>query len=210
MNTMDQVLERLGEIERKAGDVIRRMEEAENLHDSFGEAREGLRGIVGKVGDLVSTVRKGGEDLGEAVEGLKAVIDVVRQSDPAVVLGRLEAIEGRIDGMAGELSAAAGIKEVVLDALSSGESRMQEAIGGVIGEIKDAGDRTSSVNEERTQTMIGSAVADLKETVDRTTSASEKRIQTMIGNAVGEILEQSLTNRVLGRLRNVKVERRST
>ena len=142
MGTMDEVLERLDETEKQAGEVLRQLEEAESLHKSLAETRQGLDAIVRDVKELVTATRKGIETLGEAVTAFKTATETIQRSDPGVITAALKTIETRIDAIGGEVSAIAQIKEEVTG-------------------LKAAVARTASVNEERTRTMIDNAIEEL-------------------------------------------------
>lgn len=135
MGTMDEVLERLVETEKQAGEVLRQLEEAESLHKSLAETRQGLDVVARDVKELVTATRKGVETLSEAVTAFKTATETIQRSDPGVITAALKTMETRIDAIAGEVSAIAQIKEEVT--------------------------RAASVNEERTRAMIDNAVDEL-------------------------------------------------
>ncbi len=142
MGTMDEVLERLVETEKQAGEVLRQLEEAESLHKSLAETRQGLDFVARDVKELVTATRKGVETLSEAVTAFKTATETIQRSDPGVITAALKTMETRIDAIAGEVSAIAQIKEEV--------TGLQATVT-----------RAASVNEERTRAMIDNAIDEL-------------------------------------------------
>ena len=142
MSTMDEVLERLDETEKQAGEVLRQLEEAESLHKSLAETRKGLDAVARDVKKLVTATRKGVDALGAAVTAFKTATETIQRSDPGVITAALKTMETRIDAIAAEVSAIAQIKEEV--------TGLQATVA-----------QTASVNEERTRAMIDKAVDEL-------------------------------------------------
>ena len=142
MGTMDEVLERLDETENQAGEVLRQLEEAESLHKSLAETRQGLDAVARDVKELITATRKGVDTLGEAVTAFKTATEMMQRSDPGVITAALKTMETRIEAIAGDVSAIAQIKEEVTG-------------------LKATVARTGSVNEERTRAMIDSAIDEL-------------------------------------------------
>ena len=203
MGTMEQVIERLDETQKKAGEVIRQLEEAESLHKSLDKTRKGLDALAREVNKLITSTRKGVDKLSQGVTAFKAATATIQQSDPAVIAATLRAMETRVEAIASEVSAISEIKAEVTG-------------------LKETVARTASVNEERTRAMetrieaiasgisaiseIKAEVTGLKETVARTASVNEERTRAMIDNAVDEVSAQSLMDRVLGTRRSAKAK----
>ena len=139
MDTMEQVIERLDETEKKAGEVIRQLEEAESLHKSLDETRKGLEALAREVKKLITTTRKGVDEFSAAVTAFKTATETIQQSDPGAITAALRAMETRIAAIASEVSAITEIKAEVTG-------------------LKETVARTASVNEERTRAMIDNAV----------------------------------------------------
>ena len=139
MGTMDEVLERLDETEKQAGEVLRQLEEAESLHRSLAETRRGLDAVASDVKELVTTTRQAVDSLGEAVRTFKTATETIQRSDPGVITAALKTMETRIEAIAGEVSAIGEIKAEVTA-------------------LKATVARSASVNEERTRAMIDDAV----------------------------------------------------
>ena len=139
MGTMEQVIERLDETEKKAGEVIRQLEEAESLHKSLDETRKGLVALARDVKKLITTTRKGVDNLSVAAMAFKTATETIQQSDPATITAALRTIETRIEAIASEVSTITELKAEVTG-------------------LKETVARTASVNEERTRAMIDNAV----------------------------------------------------
>ena len=139
MGTMEQVIERLDETEKRAGEVIRQLEEAESLHKSLDESRKGLAALAREVKKLVTTTRKGVDELSEAITAFKTATETIQQSDPGAITGALRSMDTRIDAIGSEI---AGITEIKAE----------------LTELRETVARSASVNEERTRAMIDNAV----------------------------------------------------
>ena len=139
MGTMEEVIERLDETEKKASEVIRQLEEAESLHKSLDETRKGLEALAREVKKLITTTRKGVDKLSQAVTAFKTATETIQHSDPGVITAALRTMETRIEVIATEVSAITEIKAEVTG-------------------LKETVARTASVNEERTRAMIDNAV----------------------------------------------------
>ena len=139
MGTMDEVLERLDETEKQAGEVLRQLEEAESLHKSLAETRKTLEAVARDVKDLVTATRNGVDTLGEAVTAFKTATETIQRSDPGVITAALKTMETRIDAIAKDVSVIAHIKAEVTA-------------------LKATVARTASVNEEQTRAMIDNAI----------------------------------------------------
>ena len=142
MGTMDEVIERLDETEKHAGEVVRQLEEAESLHKSLADARKGLDAVARDVEKLVTVTRKGVDALGDAVAAFKTATEMIQRSDPGAITAALKTMEARVEAVAGEVSAIGGIKAEV-------------------AALKTAVAETASANEERTRAMIDDAVEEL-------------------------------------------------
>lgn len=142
MGTMQEVVERLDETEKKAGEVIRQLEEAESLHKSLDETRKGLIALAHDVGELITITRKGVDELSDAVTAFRTVTETIQQSDTNVVATALKTMETRMEAIAGEICAITEIKTEV-------------------GELKEMVTRTAAANEKRTQAMIDNAVEEV-------------------------------------------------
>ena len=141
MATMDQVLERLDETERQAGEVVRQLERAEALHESLVATRKGLDTVAGDVKKLITATRKGMNALGEAVSAFRTATETIQQSDPSIIAAALASIDKRVDSIASEVSA------------------MSQAKGAIIAELK----ATIFANEELTREMIDNAFNEMSE-----------------------------------------------
>lgn len=142
MSTMDEVIERLDETEKHAGEVIRQLEEAESLQKSLAETRKGLEATARDVMKLVTATRKGIDALGEAVTAFKTATETIQRSDPGAITAALKTMETRVEAIASEVSAIPEIKAEVA------------ALKGTVTQ-------TVSLNEDRTRAMIDNAIDEL-------------------------------------------------
>lgn len=197
MGTMEEVIERLHDTEKKAGEVIRQLEEAESIHKSIDKTRKGLETQSREVKKLMTTTRKAVDGLSEAVTAFKIATETIQQSDPALITAMLETMQTQIKTIASEVST---ITEIKAD----------------VGALAETVTQTGSVNKDRMEAIASevSAIAEvkaevtaLKETVAQTASVNEERTRAMIDNAVDEVSGQSLMDRVLGTRRNAKAKR---
>ena len=172
MSTIDEVIERLDETEKQAGEVLRQLEDAESLHKSLAETRNGLETVARDVHGLITATRKGLDTLAEAVTGFKTATETIQRSDPGAITAALKSMEDQIAAIAGEMPAIGQMK-------------------AEITEVKGTAAQAISANEERTRAMIEYAI-----------SANEERTREMIEHAIEELSGQSLMDRVLGRRRS--------
>ena len=158
MSTMEQVIERLDETEKKALDVIRQLEEAESLHKSLDESRKGLEALAHEVRKLVTTTRKGVDELSEAVTAFKTATETIQQSEPRAITAALRTMDTRIEAIASEVCAITETK-------------------AELTALKETVVRTASVNEERTRAMIDNAVDEVsgQSLTDRVLGKRRKR-----------------------------------
>ena len=142
MSTMDGVIERLDETEKQAGEVLRQLEEAESLHKSLAETRNGLKAVARDVQGLITATRKGLDTLAQAVTTFKTATETIQRSDPGAITATLKTMENQIAAIAGEMPAI-------------GQMRAE------ITELKGTVARAASENEDRTRAMIENAIEEL-------------------------------------------------
>ena len=142
MSTMDEVIERLDETEKQAGEVLRQLEEAESLHKSLAETRNGLEAVARDVQGLITATRKGLDTLAQAVTTFKTATETIQRSDPGAITAALKTMENQIAAIAGEMPAI-------------GQMRAE------ITELKGTVARAASENEDRTRAMIENAIEEL-------------------------------------------------
>ena len=142
MSTMDGVIERLDETEKQAGEVLRQLEEAESLHKSLAETRNGLEAVARDVQGLITATRKGLDTLAQAVTTFKTATETIQRSDPGAITAALKTMENQIAAIAGEMPAIGQIR-------------------AEITELKGTVARAASENEDRTRAMIENAIEEL-------------------------------------------------
>lgn len=99
MDVMDDIRDRLNETERRAGEVVSRLEQLDSLQRSFADAGRGLDEANANVTSLAAATRTAVELLNETLLAFRDAIEVIQRSDPAAVresLARIEAEIGRI------------------------------------------------------------------------------------------------------------------
>ena len=132
MDVMDDIHERLRETERRAGEVVRHLEQLGSLQQSLDSAGQGLENANTNIASLAAATTTAVESLNETLVAFREAVEVIRQSGPAAVrdtLARIEAEIGRInaklralDELASELQGTRkAIAEVVQD--SDGETK---------------------------------------------------------------------------------------
>lgn len=100
MDVMDDIHERLNETERRAGEVVSRLEQVDSLQRLIADAGRGLDDANANVVNLAAATRIAVESLNETLVAFREAIAVIRRSDPAPVresLARIETEIGRID-----------------------------------------------------------------------------------------------------------------
>ena len=145
MDVMDAIHERLNETERRAGEVVQRLEQLDSLQQSLAESGRGLDEANSNVSNLAAATRTAVESLNETLVAFRDAVEVIRRSDPAAVretLARIEAEIGRInarvavvDELASELrSTRKDTKELIEDAVE--RLSRQTIIGRIFGRYR--------------------------------------------------------------------------
>ena len=145
MDVMDAIHERLNETERRAGEVVQRLEQLDSLQQSLAESGRGLDEANSNVSNLAAATRTAVESLNETLVAFRDAVEVIRRSDPAAVretLARIEAEIGRInarvavvDELASELrSTREDTKELIEDAVE--RLSRQTIIGRIFGRYR--------------------------------------------------------------------------
>lgn len=100
MDVMDDIHERLNETERRAGEVVSRLEQIDSLQRLIADAGRGLDDANANVVNLAAATRTAVESLNETLLAFREAIAVIRRSDPAAVresIARIETEIGRIN-----------------------------------------------------------------------------------------------------------------
>lgn len=139
MDVMDDIHERLRETERRAGEVVRHLEQLDSLQQSLDNAGQGLENANTNIAGLAAATTAAVESLNETLVAFRDAVDVIRQSEPAAVreaLARIEAEIGRIhaklrafDELAAELQGTRKtITELVQGSRGETEKLLEDAV----------------------------------------------------------------------------------
>ena len=99
MDIMEDLQERLNETERRAIEVVRRLEELDALQQSLANAGRGLGEASDNVSALAAATRTAIESLNSTLITFREAVEVFQRSDPGLVREKLAGIEeelGRI------------------------------------------------------------------------------------------------------------------
>lgn len=149
MNMMDEVLERLNETERRAGEVVSHLEQLEPIQRSLADTEQGLKKTNANVQSVADATRKAVEALKETLIAFRDAIEMIRRSDPAAVresLARIEAEVGRI-----------GAKLAVVDDLAS---ELKDVRRTVVRTAESSDRETKRLIEDAVERLSSQTVAD--------------------------------------------------
>ena len=99
MEVMVELMERLDETERRAMEVIQRLDRLASVEESMVDAGRGLGEASGNITDLAAATKAAVESLNYALSAFRAAVEVLHRSDPAQAreaLLRIEAEQARI------------------------------------------------------------------------------------------------------------------
>ncbi len=99
MDVMEELMERLGESERRAIEVIERLDRLDSVQESLVDAGRGLGEASANISDLAVATRAAVESLNSALSAFREAVEVLHRSDPAQAreaLSRIEAEQARI------------------------------------------------------------------------------------------------------------------
>ena len=99
MDVMEELMERLGETERRATEVIQRLDRSDSVQQSMVDAGRGLGEASANITDLAIATRAAVESLNSALSAFREAVEVLHRSDPAQAreaLSRIEAEQARI------------------------------------------------------------------------------------------------------------------
>ena len=104
MDVVEDLQERLSETERRAIEVVQRLEQFDALQQSLADAGRGLGEANANISELASASRATIESLNSALSAFRKAVELLQRSDPAQVGEKLVRIEeelGRITGKLG-------------------------------------------------------------------------------------------------------------
>ena len=99
MDVMEELMERLGETERRATEVLQRLDQLDIVQKSMVDAGRGLGEASANITDLAAATRAAVESLNSALSAFREAVEVLHRSDPAQAreaLSRIEAEQARI------------------------------------------------------------------------------------------------------------------
>ena len=105
MNVMDDISERLNETERRASDIVSRLERLNSVRGSLSDAAEGLDKANENVVKVAAAIKDAVDALTETVVALREAVNVIQRSHPAAVEESLARTEAEIGRMSTKLAA---------------------------------------------------------------------------------------------------------
>ncbi len=120
MDILEELQERLNETERRATDVVQRLEKFDALQNSLANAGRGLGEANVIVSDLASVARDAIDSLNSALSAFQNAVELLQRTEPLQVDERLTAIE--------EALARINEKLGVVDELSSDIRNTRKAV----------------------------------------------------------------------------------
>ena len=149
MDVMDDIHERLRETERRAGEVVRHLEQLDSVQQSLDNAGQGLENANTNIASLAAATTTAVESLNETLVAFREAVGVISRSDPAAVLETLARIEAEIGRMNAKLRA--------LDDLASELQSTRNAVA----EVAQNSDReTKSLIEDAVERLSRQTVID--------------------------------------------------
>ena len=120
MDILEDLQERLNETERRATEVVQRLEKFDALQHSLANAGRGLGEANAIVSDLVSVARDAIESLNSALSAFQNAVELLQRTEPLQVDERLLAIEEALARITEKLG--------VVDELSSDIRNTRKAV----------------------------------------------------------------------------------
>ena len=106
MDVMEGLEERLNETERRAMEVVQRLEQLDSLQQSLAGAGRGLEEANANISELAAATRAAVESLNGALAAFRESLEVLQRSDPARIeaeLGRIREKLGVVDELSTEM-----------------------------------------------------------------------------------------------------------
>ena len=117
MDVMEGLEERLNETERRAMEVVQRLEQLDSLQQSLAGAGRGLEEANANISELAVSTRAAVESLNGALAAFRESLEVLQRSDPARIEAELGQIRERL-AVLDELSAEVRGTRTAVEALS--------------------------------------------------------------------------------------------
>ncbi len=99
MDILEELQERLGETERRAAEVVRRLEQFDELQQSLARAGTGLGEANANVSDLASVAGAAVESLNSVLVEFRRAVELLQATDPALIGEKLIKVEQQLNGI---------------------------------------------------------------------------------------------------------------
>ena len=99
MDVMKELMDRLGETERRAMEVVQRLDRLDSVQESLVDAGRGLGEASANISDLAAATKSAVESLNSALSAFREAVEILHRSDPAQarrILSKIEAEQTRI------------------------------------------------------------------------------------------------------------------
>ena len=103
MDTLEELQERLGETERRAAEVVRRLEQFDELQQSLAKTGTGLSEANANISDLASAVGAAVESLNSVLVEFRRAVELLQATDPALIGVKLIRVEQQLNGITEKL-----------------------------------------------------------------------------------------------------------
>ncbi len=124
MDIMEELQGRLDETERRAAEVVRRLEQFDVLQQSLANAGRGLVEANANVSDLASVARAAVDSLNSVLAEFRRAVELLQATDPALIGNKLIKVEQQLNviteklGVVDELSAEIRGTRIAVERLS--------------------------------------------------------------------------------------------
>lgn len=124
MDILEELQERLGETERRAAEVVRRLEQFDELQKSLAKAGTGLGEANANISDLASVAGTAIESLNSVLVEFRSAVETLQATDPALIGEKLLRVEQQLNciteklGVVDELSSEIRSTRVEVERLS--------------------------------------------------------------------------------------------
>lgn len=124
MDILEELQERLGETERRAVEVVRRLEQFDELQKSLANAGTGLGEANANISDLASVAGTAIESLNSVLVEFRSAVETLQATDPALIGEKLLKVEQQLNriteklGVVDELSSEIRSTRVEVERLS--------------------------------------------------------------------------------------------
>ena len=103
MDIMKELQKRLGETERRAAEVVGRLEQFDELQRSLADAGRGLGEANTNVSELASAAGAVVDSLNSVLAEFRKAVDLLQAADPVLIGDKLVKIEQQLEGITAKL-----------------------------------------------------------------------------------------------------------